>query len=47
MPVARAPGQPREMALAVAGTDAAEPAEDLTPGELSVRAVVEVGFRIV
>jgi uncharacterized protein len=42
-----APGQVREMALAAAGADAAEPAEDLTPGELTVRAVVEVGFRIV
>lgn len=48
-PVAGAPGQAREMvhAVAVAGADAAEPAEDLTPGELTVRAVVEVGFRIV
>jgi hypothetical protein len=35
------------MALAVAGADATEPAEDLSPGELTVRAVVEVGFRIV
>jgi uncharacterized protein len=46
-PVARAPGEARGMAIAVAGADATEPAEDLSPGELTVRAVVEVGFRIV